>query len=283
MKLSFLIINKDDRGIERTLAALGDEHEVVVVDASEGRLDDVRDRFPRARWIPFVPTGKPTIPEQRNVSVRESTGDVMVFIDASCEPDAGWLAALVRPIAHDGEQIVAGAHRSSGDAGLRDEAGRFLAGARYLREAPTINLAVRREVFDRVGGFDEAFHYGSDVDFTWRCVDAGLRIRYAPDAVIAHDWGQTREEVRRSYLYGQARARLYAKHPHRLREAPRHDPTAVAYPLFLLLAPAALRRPSLLALLAIPFIKNARHRPLLTTAHGLVYGAGVMRGAVASP
>ena len=52
---------------------------------------------------------------------------------------------------------------------------------RYLNECPTINLAFRREAFDAVGGFDEAFAYGSDVDFSWRLIDAGYRIRSVPD------------------------------------------------------------------------------------------------------
>jgi glycosyltransferase involved in cell wall biosynthesis len=284
LSLSFVIVNKDDRGVIATLEALqrlvidpGWVAETLVVDASDGRLDDIRSRFPEVRWIPFTGSSeKPTIPEQRNVGVSNSRGAIIVFIDASCVPDPGWLPALIRPLADEGELIVAGANRSAGKRGIRDEAARFVAGSRYIREAPSLNLAVARQVFQLIGEFDETFHYGSDVDFTWRAVDAGCRIRYVPDAVVAHDWGTFRSELRRSFLYGQARYRLYAKHPQRRGDAWLDDPEAVAYPLFLVIAPLAFISRWIAALLAIPLVKNARHQPLLTVTHNLVYGAGVL-------
>jgi GT2 family glycosyltransferase len=284
--IAFVVINKDDRGIADTLATLDDlataspyPAETIVVDASAGKLDDVRDRYPALRWIPFAPTKRPTIAEQRNVGVANSHADVIVFIDASCVPDPGWLPALLGPIVEDGEALVAGSHRSTGRRSLHDEDAHFAGGSRYIREAPTLNLAVARTVFTRIGGFDESFSYGSDVDFTWRAVDAGYRIRYVPDAVVAHDWGSLRSEIRRAFLYGQARYRLYAKHSRRRRAAWRHDPEALAYPLLLLIAPLVLVRPRLAVLVAIPLVKNARHRPVLTVTHHLVYASGVLAAA----
>lgn len=52
-------------------------------------------------------------------------------------------------------------------------------------------LMVRADVFDRLGGFDEAFWpaWWEDVDFCRRLGAAGYRIRYAPDAVFVHEGG----------------------------------------------------------------------------------------------
>jgi glycosyltransferase involved in cell wall biosynthesis len=287
VRVSFVVINKDDAAVAETLTALEAQRadgvtatETVVVDASEGRLDAIRDAHPGVVWVPFAPQpGKPTIPEQRNVGIARASGDVVVFIDASCEPQADWLARLIAPILDEGEHVVAGSTLSTGAPSLRDENAHFAGDERYIREAPTINLAVRREVFATVGVFDEAFHYGSDVDFTWRVVDAGLRIRYVPGAIVRHDWGDARSEVRRSYLYGQARYRLYAKHAHRRGGALREDPIAVVYPLVLLALPLLLRRPWRLAILAVPLLRNRGHRPVLSLVDHLVYGAGVLRAA----
>jgi GT2 family glycosyltransferase len=58
---------------------------------------------------------------------------------------------------------------------------------------------VHRKVYDEVGLFDEAFQCGSDVDFSWRSVDYGFRIRYGPQAVVEHDWGDVRRQLKRSY------------------------------------------------------------------------------------
>jgi GT2 family glycosyltransferase len=285
--VSLVIVNKDDRGVAHTLLALDgiepdQQTEIVLVDASEGRLDDVRDAFPQVRWIEFRPrSDKPTIAEQRNVGVASSRGEIVVFIDASCVPDPGWLSTLIRPLVEEGELIVAGSHRSAGKRSIRDEDAHFVGNGRYIPEAPTLNLAVHRSVFERIGGFDEAFRYGSDLDFTWRAVDHGYRIRYVPEARVTHDWGTSWRDLRRTFVYGQARYHLYAKHLCRRRRAWREDWVSLAYPLFLIASPVCVVAPRILMLLAIPLVKNIRHRPVLTVVHHFVYAAGILSAAFA--
>jgi hypothetical protein len=82
--------------------------------------------------------------------------------------------------------------------------------------------------------------------------------------------------MRRAWLYGEARARLYRKHRGRVREMPRHDPMLVAYPLYLLGLPLALRYRSYLALLAIPLWRSRGDRPLVTLLDRFAYGAGAL-------
>jgi glycosyltransferase involved in cell wall biosynthesis len=285
--VSFLIINKNDPGIRDTLRALAgvssplvSVRETLVVDASDERAGDYRAEFPDVHWVPFTrASDKPTIPEQRNVAVRRSSGDILVFIDASCVPDERWLDELVAPIVNEGERAVAGSYRSLGAEGIRDEDARILGTPRYLREAPTMNLAVVRSIFDEIGGFDESFSYGSDVDFTWRLNDAGIGVRYAPKAVVRHEWGAVRSEVKRSWVYGKARYRLYAKHRRRRGKVLREDPVAVVYPALLLALPAAVIQPLVLALFGALLLRNRGKRPFLTVAHHLVYGAGVLAAA----
>lgn len=52
-------------------------------------------------------------------------------------------------------------------------------------------LMIRADVFDRLGGLDEAFWpaWWEDVDFCRRLRDAGQRIRYVPEAVFTHVGG----------------------------------------------------------------------------------------------
>jgi N-acetylglucosaminyl-diphospho-decaprenol L-rhamnosyltransferase len=48
-------------------------------------------------------------------------------------------------------------------------------------------FVVRREAFEQVGGFDEAyFMYLEDVDLCWRLGQAGWQVRYAPAAEVTH-------------------------------------------------------------------------------------------------
>src|ERR1700689_4356397 len=95
--VSLIIVNKNDRLLDQTLDALEPFvgrtlSEVLVVDASNGALDDIRTSHPWATWIDFKqpPGVRITIAHQRNVGIRQAKGDIIVFTDAGCLPEDGW-------------------------------------------------------------------------------------------------------------------------------------------------------------------------------------------------
>lgn len=48
-------------------------------------------------------------------------------------------------------------------------------------------MFIRKDVFERVGGFDERFFlYHEEIDFAHRLRDAGLRVVYLPQCVVTH-------------------------------------------------------------------------------------------------
>jgi glycosyltransferase involved in cell wall biosynthesis len=289
--ISVVVISKDEASLDETLtavaaqaAALDLPAELVVVDASQGRLDHIRARHQaQVRWIDFeAPPGvEVSIPHQRNAGVAAAVGETIVFTDAGCHPEPGWLAALVGPV-REGEQLAVGLTLAlPGRAGLYDRMARQALQSPYVTECSTINLAFRRTVFDAVGGFDQDFAYGSDVDFSWRVIDAGYRIRSVPGAVVRHDWGTSRRQLRRSYVYGRARARLYRKHPGRLRHVLRRDPMVIVYPAFLLGLPLTFVFPGYLALLLIPAWRNRADGVVRVLVDHLCYGAGILAELIA--
>jgi GT2 family glycosyltransferase len=283
--ISVVIISKDEPSLDETLAdvthqlrSLDEPGEIVVIDASSGRLDDIKKRHEATvRWVDFQqPAGvRVSIPHQRNAGVREAAGDTIVFTDAGCRPRPGWLERLVAPLRAD-ESVTAGVSQDL-DGKIQyglvtDHAGEVT----YLRESPTLNFAFRRVAFDAVGGFDETFQYGSDVDFSWRLNDAGHRIRCVPDAIIQHDYGTPRRQRRRSYMYGKARLRLYRKHRARRRQALHNDPIMIVYPLFLLGLPLTLIFPFYPLLLLVPAWRNRSQGAVRVLVDHLWFGAGVL-------
>ena len=54
-------------------------------------------------------------------------------------------------------------------------------------------LMIRRDVWERLGGFDESFHpvWFEDVDFCRRAVDAGYQIQYVPRVRAEHTGGHS--------------------------------------------------------------------------------------------
>ena len=68
-------------------------------------------------------------------------------------------------------------------------------------------MATRREVWDRLGGFDPAFFmYCEDVDYCHRARRSGLQIVYLPDPVVTHHEGGGKAWIGSAALLRTARA-----------------------------------------------------------------------------
>lgn len=281
---TIVVVNKNDDRVAATLESLArpgcaEGVAVIVVDASRGRLNFIAASHPDVRWIDFEqpsPRAR-TIAQQRNVGVREAQSDVIVFLDANCVPQDGWLDALLEPIESGREQIVVGAVRSAGASSLHDaSAPHDLSPTGYLSEFSTLNVAIARAAFDLVGVFDEQLGFAEDVDFAWRAHDAGIAIKYAPNAVVSHDWGSTSEDIQRAFRYGVARVRLIRKHPRRWRNLLGVDLACTVYALFLLGLPITLIAPWYPFVLVIPLARSRRSHPVATVLYQLGYSAGAL-------
>jgi hypothetical protein len=281
LRLSVVVVNKDDERVKDTLAALSAPlrgvHEVLVVDASSGHLEHIRAAYPDVKWVDFVSQRgvSRTIAEQRNVGIDRSTGDVVAFLDASCVPAEGWSTAILDSI-RSGERIVCGRIASSEGESIHDIGnGQDGLEAGYVEECSNMNVAFHREVFDSVGRFDEELGFAEDVDFAWRARESGLAIRFEPAALVRHDWGGQRENFARAFRYGVGRTRLYRKHRARRIQLLRHDLYISVYAVYTLLLPVSLVAPWYLLFLAVPLLQHRRSKPFETVGYRLVYSLGV--------
>lgn len=280
---SIIIILKNDLGIIDTITGLNKQNfskkfEIIVVDRSTISYPKIRSKIPLT-WIDYDSKGKRyTIPEQRNVGIKKAKGEVIVFLDASCKPNQDWLENILEPIDKNGESIVMGRTGSEGGSTLNDLSYEKNLSVKYVSEAPTINLAIKKSVFSKVGFFDENLEYGSDVDFTWRSINQGYKIRYQPRAYATHDWGDKKQELKRTILYGRARARLLWKHKKtRWKNIFTSDSPVILYPTLIIGLPIAFFYPQYLLLFILLILKNIREpNPVGIVIKHIVYGWGVI-------
>jgi hypothetical protein len=76
-------------------------------------------------------------------------------------------------------------------------------------------MGIRREVWEKVGGFDEGFFmYAEDMDWCLRARQAGYEVHYVPDAVITHRIGRSSDQrpVAMLIQFHRSMARFYRKH-----------------------------------------------------------------------
>lgn len=145
----------------------------------------------------------------RNKAVKTSRGEILVFLDNDTEVDKDWLKELINPLLKD--KNIGAAQSLILDFERRDliqMAGGllmpqtgwllpFFQWEKYLKVknrleereivAISASLAVRKDVFERIGGFDEKEAvYTEDLDFCWRVWIVGYRIVLAPRSIVYH-------------------------------------------------------------------------------------------------
>jgi glycosyltransferase involved in cell wall biosynthesis len=201
--------------LPQTLEALAaqtldrDDFEVIVVD--DGAPDGVRAVAEGSALRPRVVTRDAPGPgAARNKGASVARAQVLAFTDADCAPAPDWLAEGLRAI---GElDLVQGAvlPAQNGRIGPWD---RTLAVVSEYGLYETANLYVRRDWFERVGGFvdwlddrNEPRPFGEDAVFAWSAKRAGARSGFAPEALVRHAvfdgrWPDTLRERARVGLF----------------------------------------------------------------------------------
>jgi glycosyltransferase involved in cell wall biosynthesis len=128
----------------------------------------------------------------RNAGLRAAGGEVVAFTDADCRVDPDWLTAIVAPLADQGVGIAGGTIRALPPANEVERFGEAIHDHRQAIEvfdppyAITMNWASRRAVLEELRGFDEDFRRGEDVDLSYRMIQAGYTLAFAPAAVVYH-------------------------------------------------------------------------------------------------
>jgi succinoglycan biosynthesis protein ExoA len=238
-------VRNEERCIAATLHSLlaqnysPDRFEVIVVD---GRSDDatvaiveqMQVEFPNLR---LLDNPRRLSSAARNLGVEHARGDYVLVVDGHCQLDSPYyLRRLVEVFERHGVESVgrpqpleitgANAIQRAIAAARRSRLGHNPGSFIYsddggLVPPQSVAVAYRRDVFDRIGGFDESFDACEDVEFNHRLNESGARCWFAPQlAVHYHPRASLTGLIYQMLRYGRGRARLLLKHPHTLSVGP---------------------------------------------------------------
>jgi GT2 family glycosyltransferase len=163
----------------------------------------------------------------RNRGIETARGRILAFTDDDCLVARDWLVALWRCFESDPQLMLLGGRVELADAGDQpltirggDEPETLRASRQVFGFVHGCNMALRRELLDRIGPFDSRFGAGSplrageDAELVYRALRAGAKVQYQPSAVVRHDHGRrTRTQARLALSrYHQANGAILAKH-----------------------------------------------------------------------
>ncbi len=233
LRASLIICSRNAKLLARCLDAIenGTSHtarELVVVQHRAGDVGGM-DRLLETRNCVRVPyTGPFNFAAMNNLGARHAVGDILVFLNDDTEPlESGWLSALLaqanrREVGAVGAKMIypSGAIQHAGIVtGIMEGAGhlhRNTFGSPYWNWLPfTRNvsavtgacLAIRKVVFEELGGFDESFPVNyNDVDLCLRARQTGYEVIVEPAALLRHYECQSRQagvRLEERYLFEQ--------------------------------------------------------------------------------
>ncbi|MGB3136978.1 MAG: glycosyltransferase [Nodosilinea sp.] len=158
----------------------------------------------------------------RNAGIAAATGQILAFTDVDCQPEPGWLAALVEPFSDGSTGLVAGKisalpsrnwlERYADRQGTLSQTNTL--NHSFLPYGQTANLAVRARVLGTAGLFRPHLTTGGDADLCWRIQqETTWRLVYAPDAVIYHRHRDSLKSLHSQwYRYGCSNRYLHNLH-----------------------------------------------------------------------
>ena len=189
-----------------------------LIDTYDGLSEYVLANDNRVR---IIESGEVGPAEKRDLAFIYAKGDIFAFTDDDAYPRADWLRNAVSGLEDETVGAIGGpAVTAMNDDILKIGSGKvyesFLCSGGYtyryipgvLKEdddIPSVNLIVKREVFEEVKGYDSTFYPGEDTKLCMDIVNTGKKLIYDPNVLVYHH--------RRSLFKGHLKqVTNYAKH-----------------------------------------------------------------------
>ena len=177
-----------------------DLYEIIIVDSGsvDGTEEAIKNESKKYENIVYIKDAPNILASKRNVGIKHSKGNVVVFMDDDVYPEKGFLEAHYRANKDNDNTFFCGQIRfdeklvaNSNYYRFRDE--QHLVSEDAGKDLPfnkivVMNLSFKKQFIEKVGFVNEHFiGYGcEDMEFGFRIKQLGFRLEYLPDALAIH-------------------------------------------------------------------------------------------------
>jgi GT2 family glycosyltransferase len=195
------------------LAAQSEPVAVVVVDQSRAADPRLRVRAGERAHLRVLRDPGRGLSRARNTGWRAVHARWLAFLDDDCRPEPDWAARLIDAISRHPDVAAISGHVADVEAPCGDylpvtpfhvEREAVLSGARLppWHIGMGVFMALRRDVIERLGGWDERLGAGTsrfpsseDMDFNYRLLRSGERAYVTPEIRLRHWQWRTRKQL----------------------------------------------------------------------------------------
>ena len=165
-------------------------------------IGEEKDELEKRLGARIIASNKVSPAVKRDTGANYAKGDVLAFIDDDAYPRKDWLQNAVRhfdapdiaavggpavtPLSDSFLQRVSGAVFLSRIGGGFPERYWPTGTIREVDDCPSVNLLVRKDMFEKVGGFNSAYWPGEDTKLCLDIIKAGGKIIYDPNVFVWH-------------------------------------------------------------------------------------------------
>ena len=215
------LLNKLLTSLQRASSNCGLPIEVIIIDDSpideQIQIKQLCQKF-GAKYF----SGPQNVRKKRNMGINRATGKIILFVDSDCEVSENIFIEHLKLYDKGDTAGVLGITEFIGKESITwkiVERTKFLDAflfaktlCNYLDSAPwgtCTNLSLKKEVLERVGGFDTEFPFklgGDDTDLGIRINKLGYKIKMNPNAVVYHTretWNNFSAVVKRVFRWGR--------------------------------------------------------------------------------
>ncbi len=212
-----------------TIQHFKDRTEVIVVeDGSTLTSEESVSQFQKQLKIKYIQQENAGPSAARNRGAQEAEGEYLFFFDSDCALPSDFLDKIHDSIVANGfdcfgtrdaahkffspiqkaisysmtSMFTTGGIRGGSKGGKMDEF--------YPR---SYSMGVRRDMFNKVGGFDSSMRYGEDIDFSLRVKEAGGKLGLVSETFVYHKRRSTfRSFFKQTFCSGTARIDIARRH-----------------------------------------------------------------------